>query len=149
MTWTALGIYLGRDVPESLAMAQKVIGKWTVKLRDPWDVRDLYSIRDGYPWCNSHYGRHLNLWAIPLALSGQQYSAAERRLAFAPVPGAPARLPWFTAQANGVLENVGPGKYRFIVLSGKLQLKELQVAGAAPCKDVELAPGKTLDLTAK
>jgi hypothetical protein len=156
MTWTALGLYLGRDVPESLAMAQKAIGKWTDKLRDPWDVRDLYTIRnnspsipDGYPWCNSHYGRHLIFWAIPLALSGQQYSAAEKRLVFTPATGTPSRLPWFTPQANGVLESLGQGKHRLTVLSGKLALKELRVAGSAPCQDVEMVPGKTLDMIAK
>ena len=52
-------------------------------------------------------------------------------------------------QANGVLENLGQGKHRLTVLSGKLQLKELWVAGSAPCKDVEMVPGKTLDITAK
>ena len=67
-------------------MAQKVIGKWTDKLRDPWDVRDLYSVQDGYPWCNSHYGRQLIFWAIPLALSGQQYDAALGRLSLIPKP---------------------------------------------------------------
>jgi hypothetical protein len=84
-------------------MAEKVIGKWTDKLREPWDVRDLYSVQDGYPWCNSHYGRHLIFWAIPLALSGQQYDAASGHVSCDPKAGAPAKLPWFTPAAQGAL----------------------------------------------
>lgn len=142
LDWAALNLYAGGAPAASLPEAGKVIDKWREHLCDPWDWRDLTRSDNGQPWCNSHYARQLIFWSIPLALSGQQYSAAEKRLVFAPATGAPPRLPWFTPQANGVLESLGQGKYRLTVLSGKLELKELRVAGSAPSKDVELAtPG--------
>ena len=149
LDWATLNIYLGGKVDASLSAAGNMVNVWREHLRDEWDWRDLTRSEDGQPWCNSHYARQLLLWALPLALSGQQYSAAEQTLSFEPKVGAPAKLPWFIPQANGVLESLGHGKHRLTVLSGKLELKELRVAGSAPCKDVALMPGKTLEITTK
>lgn len=149
LDWATLNIYLGGEVGVSLAAAGNMVNVWREHLRDPWDWRDLTRSDDGQPWCNSHYARQLILWALPLALSGQQYSAADQKLSFDPKASAPKELPWFTPQANGVLKSLGPGKYRLTVFSGKLELKELRLAGSAPCKDVEMEAGKTLDIAAK
>lgn len=146
MTWSALSLYLGRDVPESLAMVQKVIGKWTDKLHDPWDVRDLYSIQDGYPWCNSHYGRQLIFWAIPFALSGQQYDASLGRLSFDPKSDAPTLLPWYTPVAQGTLERLSQGGWRIRVLAGQLSLRDLRVGQVHREGLLTLATGRDLEL---
>ena len=146
MTWTALSLFLGREVPESLAMAQKVIGKWTDKLHDPWDVRDLYSVQDGYPWCNSHYGRQLIFWAIPLALSGQQYDALSGRLSFDPKAGAPAKLPWFTPAAQGTLERLPQGGWRIQVLAGTLAAARIAGGPSAPRGTAHPDVGRNLEL---
>jgi hypothetical protein len=149
LDWAALNLYLGGDPAASLAEAGKVVNTWREHLRDPWDWRDLTRSDNGQPWCNSHYARQLILWSIPLALSGQQYSSPQKRLSFNPVKGAPARLPWFTPQANGVLEILGEGRYRLTTLSGALRLDELRIGGGAPLKAVSLTPRKPLDLDAR
>lgn len=140
--WAALNLYAGEDPEQSLAEAAKVIEHWRKQLCDQWDYRDLTTGWDGYPWCNSHYGRQLILWAIPLALSGQQYSAPDKRLAFQPRLPAPARLPFFTPTANGRLDLVGDGTYRLVVLSGRLELNELRISGCEVVGPVSLAPGE-------
>ncbi|MCX6927895.1 MAG: GH116 family glycosyl-hydrolase, partial [Verrucomicrobia bacterium] len=101
LDWTISNLYLGAPVGQSLVEAEKVVDVWRKHLNDSLDWRDLTRSDNGQPWCNSHYGRQVIFWAIPLALSGQQYSAVERRLSFAPRPDAPARLPWFVPGAGG------------------------------------------------
>ena len=86
LDWASLRLLLGGDVKTSLAEAEKVVNVWREHLRDAWDWRDLTRSDDGQPWCNSHYARQLIFWSIPLVLSGQQYSAAEKKLLFAPRP---------------------------------------------------------------
>ena len=117
--WCALNLYLGGDVEQSLAEAQIVIRHWQEGLNDQWDIRDLTTGWDGHPWCNSHYARQLMLWSIPLALSGQRYSAPDGRLSFAPV--APAiRVPFCTPTAFGVLDTESR-EPRLEVFGGALQ----------------------------
>ena len=143
LNWCALSLYLGGDVSASLAEAEKVVGHWQRTLCDPWDYRDLTTGWDGYPWCNSHYARQLILWTIPLALSGQQYSAPEKRLGFDPRLPAPARLPWFTPTANGALEILDGGRCRLTVMSGGLALNELRVGEASLGRAVSLTAGES------
>ena len=164
MTWAALMIYLDGDADEALAMAKKSYDMYATRLRDPWDVKDVYAKHDGqasvhgvpadmdwdagYPWCNSHYGRQNILWSIPLALSGQQYDAAERTLSFDPKAGAPASLPWFLPGANGIVRRLDGGTYQVTVLSGTLRLAELQIGDAPPARDVSLETGQSLTVHA-
>jgi hypothetical protein len=149
LDWTSLNLWLGEDMKTSMAEAEKLVNVWRVHLRDAWDWRDLTRSDDGQPWCNSHYARQLILWSIPLALSGQQYSAPQQKLSFAPRLGAPARLPWFTPVANGVLERTAAGKYRLLTLSGRAELRELTIAGGTPRKDVLLEAGRAVELSGK
>ncbi len=134
LDWASLSLLLGGDVKTSLAEAEKVVDVWREHLRDAWDWRDLTRSDDGQPWCNSHYARQLIFWSIPLALSGQQYSAAEKKLSFAPRADAPPRLPWFTPAANGVLERLPQGKYRLLTLSGSVELARADHRRPAPAK---------------
>jgi non-lysosomal glucosylceramidase len=144
--WSALNLYLGGDVDSSLAEAEKLVNVWREHLHDFWDWRDLVRSDNGQPWCNSHYARHLMLWAIPLALSGQEYSATGRKLAFAPRPGAPARLPWFVPGANGVLERREDGHWNLTVLSGKLDVSEVQVGALRTRLREPLRRGRALGI---
>jgi non-lysosomal glucosylceramidase len=149
LDWTALNLLLGGDAKASLTEAGCVVNHWRDGLRDFWDWRDLTHCETGQPWCNSHYSRQLILWAIPLALSGQQYSAPEKTLSFAPRPNAPSRLPWFVPGANGVLERTASGSYRIAVLSGKLALDKLQVAGAKVLHNLTLREGQAAELASE
>jgi len=149
MTWAALMIYHGGDVDQALAMAKKSYDMYATRLRDPWDIKDVYAKPAGYPWCNSHYGRQNILWSIPLALSGQQYDAAEKTLSFHPKAGAPAALPWFLPGANGIVRRLGKGAWQVTVLSGELELAELRIADAPPARDVSFEAGQSLTVHAR
>lgn len=122
LDWCSLNIYLGGDVDESLDEAQKIYVKWRDLLKDQWDIRDLSTGWDGHPWCNSHYARQLMLWAIPLALSGQRYSAPERSLTFEPKVAAPAVLPFMTPACHGVLELPEGQEAKVKIHSGELDV---------------------------
>jgi uncharacterized protein (DUF608 family) len=149
MTWAALMIYLDGDLDEALAMAKKSYENYATRVRDPWDIKDVYAKDDGYPWCNSHYGRQNIFWSIPLALSGQQYDAAKKTLSFAPKAGATASLPWFIPGANGTVRRLDKGAYEVTVLSGELKLTQLKVADTPPACDVSLETGQSLTVCAQ
>ena len=122
LDWAALNIYLGGDVDESLGMAKKIFKKWQEQLNDQWDIRDLSTAWNGEPYCNSHYSRQLILWAIPLAISGQQYSASDGTLSFDPVVSAPAELPVMLPGFAGILK-LTDGKNDYLqVISGEIYL---------------------------
>ena len=123
LDWCSLSIYLGGDIKESLGEAEKIYAKWRSMLKDQWDIRDLTTGWDGYPWCNSHYARQLILWTIPLALSGQRYSAPGRALSFEPRVAEPAALPFFTPTAHGILELVEGRSPRLRILAGTLEVE--------------------------
>ncbi|GAA5509176.1 GH116 family glycosyl-hydrolase [Novipirellula caenicola] len=137
MTWSVLNLYLDQDVDDGLAMAEKVINHWRVQLNDQWDYRDLTAAWDGMPWCNSHYTRQLTFWSLPMALSGQEYTAKDGTLSFSPRIKAPFRLPFYLPQANGVLEAL-PGKQPTLrVIDGKIKLSKVTVNG----KEIEFNIG--------
>ena len=146
LDWCSLQICLGADVHGALAEAGKVINKWREKLCDQWDYRDLTTGWDGYPWCNSHYARQLMLWAIPLALSGQTYSAVDGALAFDPKVPAPATLPFFTPAAAGTLDLAENGRATLTVLSGRLELKHLRVGDLVADRPIVLDANDTFYL---
>ena len=133
MGHTALSLHLGEQWGgPGTEPASQVIANYRERLRDWWDWKDLnslggagYPAGDGYrcatappsgqpaaadtgdagaPWCNSHYTRQLIGWAVPTALSGQQYDPETRTLHFAPAANAPVRLPVFTAFFTGTLD---------------------------------------------
>jgi len=124
LDWSALKIYLGGDEDESLEMAGKIFNKWQQQLNDEWDIRDLTTAWNGEPWCNSHYARQLILWAIPLALSGQQYSASNGRLSFNPAVSPPADLPVMLPGFIGILKINEDGEYYLQAISGGIELSE-------------------------
>ncbi|MDW8122733.1 MAG: GH116 family glycosyl hydrolase, partial [Armatimonadota bacterium] len=149
LDWAVLSICAGGDVEQSLLQAQQVIQRWRDALKDQWDWRDLTTGWDGYPWCNSHYSRQLILWAIPLALSGQQICAPEKRLSFNPKVPPPAKLPFFTPVACGTLELLDNRRYRLTVLLGDLELNELQIGDATWAQPIRLKTGQSILVEAK
>ena len=149
LDWCSLNLYLGGGVGESLSEAEKIVRTWRDKLRDQWDYKDTSAAWSGYPWCNSHYARQVILWAIPLALSGQHYSAPEGRLSFDPRRDAPARLPFFTPTADGILQAVGSGRYRLTLLSGALELRQVRIGKAEITGSFSLRAGQSLLIPTK
>jgi uncharacterized protein (DUF608 family) len=124
LDWAALNIYLGGDIDESLEMAKKIFKKWQEQLNDQWDIRDLSTAWNGEPYCNSHYSRQLILWAIPLALSGQQYSASEGILSFDPAVSPPAELPVMLPGFTGILKITEHDNDFLQVISGGIDLNK-------------------------
>lgn len=145
-TWSALNLFLGTDVDESLEMGERVANHWRTKLNDQWSYNDLTTAWNGDPWCNAHYGRQLIFWTIPLALSGQEYSAVDGRLAFSPRYDAPYRLPFYTPQANGVLNAAEDGKLTLELISGELEVAELVVSGSVFAVELSLKAGDVEEL---
>ncbi|QUI23995.1 hypothetical protein HZI73_17575 [Vallitalea pronyensis] len=127
LDWCALNIYRGGDLDESLKEAEKIYTKWQNGLQDQWDIRDLTTAWNGEPYCNSHYARQLILWAIPLALSGQQYTAIEGKLSFNPRVTEAAKLPFMTPQACGTLEITQDNNFALRIVSGCLHVKALYI----------------------
>jgi len=97
MTHAAMSIYSGYgSVEAAMQVANGVIEAYRVTMADQWDYRDTTTTYDNggrfdpdgipRPSVNSHYARQTIWWALPLALSGQQYDAQlrPRRLHFAP-----------------------------------------------------------------
>jgi len=97
MTHAAMSIYSGYGTAaDALSVAGKVIEAYRETMADQWDYRDTTTPYDDEgrfdpdglprPSVNSHYARQTIWWALPLALSGQQYDAQARprKLDFAP-----------------------------------------------------------------
>jgi non-lysosomal glucosylceramidase len=144
--WSILAIYLGGNVNESVQEANKVISNQRLRINDQWDYTDINNYWDGGPWGNSHYTRQLILWALPLAISGQQWDATTRRLTFNPADSALSRLPFFTPQATGVVESVATGKWRIRVTTGQLAIHEVQIGHARWTGNLTLNPGNSMDV---
>lgn len=146
INWSILNLYLGTSVEKSLAQAKNMITHWNKRINDQWNYSDLTNASDGYPHTNSHYGRQLTLWGLPIALSGQNYSAPEKRLAFSPKVDGAYRLPFYIPSANGVLVSE-PGKSSSIMLiSGEMNLKELVIDGRIVARNVSMKAGERKEL---
>ncbi|ANW95304.1 hypothetical protein AXE80_02935 [Wenyingzhuangia fucanilytica] len=144
--WTILNLYLGMEPNQSMEQAKKVIEHWSTNINDQWDYADLTSASTGYPHTNSHYGRQLMLWGIPMALSGQQYNASEGVLAFSPKLEPPYRLPFFTAHASGIIDASIGEPILLKLTSGELKLDKLMVNGQILTENVSLKAGEELIL---
>ena len=144
LDWATLDLFLGGDVDQALGEAAKVVHDWQDRMRDQWDYTDTVAPWDGYLWCNSHYARQLISWSIPLALSGQRYYAPEARLSFDPKLPAPAMLPFFTPTAAGRLQLLDAGRYRLVVDSGHLNLRELRVGKTVLKEEISLEAGQSV-----
>ncbi len=145
--WTTLSILLGGDPADCLEEAERIFRKWREDLKDPWDIRDLTTGWDGFPWCNSHYARQLMVWAIPLALSGQQLDATAGRLSFEPRVSSPARLPFFTPSAHGTLDLLPDDSLELRVTGGELRVKEITVRGRRAALTGPLGSGASIRLS--
>ena len=145
--WSSLNTYIRGNYGESLTEANKVIFNQRLRLKDQWNYTDINNDWDGGPWGNSHYTRQMIVWTLPLALSGQQWDAAAKRLTFTPMDSAFSRLPFFTPKATGVIESVAAGKWRIRLTSGQLALQEVQIGRARWMGDKTLNTRDSLDLS--
>jgi uncharacterized protein (DUF608 family) len=146
LNWAAVNLWAGGPAEESLDLVERFYTHQRDVLQDPWNLFETFSTQDGIPWSNPHHVSHLGIWLVTSALSGQQYDASNRRLAFAPRLLGRARYPFFTPEANGILHEVRSGNYEVQVLSGRLQLNEIAIGEALRFRDVALETGQVLQL---
>ena len=86
----------------------------------------------GQPYCSSHYFFHLTLWHVPLAMSGQDYSAVTGALSFAPtLTTLPLSLPVLVSGAFGRLTLSEGGAGELLLSGGRLHLRSISVRGRA------------------
>ena len=99
------------------------------------------------PVVNSHYARQLNMWAIPLALSGQQFDARHPDGAWLSFdrrePKVLRRWPVLTPGSLAIASDreVGcaPGLSLRLLAGKPLKLREVWLEGKLVAKDVSLA----------
>ena len=93
---------------KAMQQSIKSLDNYRSNLRDQWNFHGVTSSNryglDGLPWATSHYTLHLVLWHLPIALSGQKYSAPNGTLSFKPKYNPPYWLPFYTPQCMGNIE---------------------------------------------
>ncbi len=98
-------------------------------------ARDRYDGRQRSPWneveCGDHYARAMSSWALLEAAAGFHYSAADKRLRFAPRLSPDSFRSFFiTNSAWGTIEQRIQGRRQIITISvawGNLEVKTLEV----------------------
>ena len=121
-------------VEDAMKPTEAMIRLYSQTLNDQWDYHDV-AWTSG-PRVNSHYARQLNMWAIPLALSGQQLDARDplgATLSFnRREPSKLRRWPVLTPLMTGIASDTDEGcagGLSLEVLSGGLTLRELWLDG--------------------
>ena len=107
-------------------------------LRAIRDIRDRYDGRKRSPFdeaeCGHHYARAMASWAAVLALSGFQYSGAEKVMEFAAREGThfwSNGWAWGTCRVRTAAKGGKPAfEVALSVLHGRLELKEIALRGA-------------------
>eukprot|EP01065_Artemidia_motanka_P049055 TRINITY_DN804_c0_g1_i5.p1 TRINITY_DN804_c0_g1~~TRINITY_DN804_c0_g1_i5.p1 ORF type:complete len:885 (+),score=294.18 TRINITY_DN804_c0_g1_i5:94-2748(+) len=159
MTHAAMSIYSGYgSAADAMGVAALVTDAYRTVMADQWDYRDTtttYNAQGGWdpkglprPSVNSHYARQTIWWAIPLALSGQQYDAPAGTLSFAPTgeaapsataAGGPFAVLLPHASATATLHS-NPLCMHVAATSGTWDLTSLRISVAVPgvAKQTEL-----------
>ena len=126
---------------EGLAITKAVRDRYDGERRNPWNEVE----------CGSHYARALASWSLLTALSGYEWSAPERRLAFRPrVAAEDFRTLFTTGSGWGTFAErirAGGATAALELLFGTLELKSLGFAAGAAPADVRVtatARGATL-----
>ena len=143
---TLQALLLGQSISSSFDLSSALFEHIQQNLKDSWNVFAGYSADTGLPATTPHDSRHMLLWAIPLALSGQKYDAATKSLSFVPRQETANRFPFFTSSAAGyiVFERRNPASLH--VVSGVLELNDLSFGNQLSYKDIYLVEGQSMGL---
>ena len=104
------------------------------------------------PVVNSHYARQLNMWSIPVALTGQQLDARDPNgaiLSFDRRDASMKRWPILTPLGLGVASIADDGKLSLKMNFGELKLKELWLDGTLAASAVYVRAGYTFVANAR
>ena len=124
-----LGVHLGQDVEEMLAVFEPSATSWSKLVNNQWDTA-IAKDSLGMSTLSSHYGMHMVSWHIPLAMSGQNANLPAGWLRFAPKLTAPYAVPIFLPGVLGQLACSESGQHSVRLTAGELTLSELSVNGA-------------------
>jgi len=102
-------------VEEGLACVRDARSRYDGLRRSPYDEAE----------CGHHYARAMAAWALMLALTGFQYSAVDKSMAFADKPGAHF---WSNGYAWGTCEITSSGQVTLNVKDGDLALESFDLA---------------------
>lgn len=143
-----------RTTAEAMKPTEAMIHKYSDLLHDQWDYHDVSrayidaNAAGGLrPVVNSHYARQLNMWAIPLALSGQQFDARHpdgARLSFdrqdpSSLSRWPVLVPGSLAVASDQDAECASGLSLRLLAGKPMRLRELWLEGKLVATDVTLA----------
>lgn len=148
LNWSAVNLWAGGKVSESLDLVNGFYKHQSEQLNDAWHFFESFSAKDGKPWSNPHHFSHLGIWFFTLAFSGQIYNAQNLSLSFTARLENKEQYPFFTPEACGILSVEKSGQFDLQVLSGRLQLNELIIGDALRYRDVLLETGQILKLRA-
>jgi len=125
-------IYRGY-VAEGLSIVKAVRDRYDGERRNPWNEVE----------CGAHYARALASWSVLLALSGFEYSAPERRIAFAPrVDTGDFRCFFAAGTGWGIYRQRADAKSLVAAIelsSGELRLRRVRLGNEAGWRAVEVA----------
>ena len=134
----------GRDVAHALSQAERPYRQMRTVLKDMWNTPGVLNGVTGMPYLTSHYGYHMTIWHLPLALSGQDADLPNGRLSFAPAIPAPYQLPLFLPGVWGTIAATKDGQCTVVVTAGSLVLSRLEISGRVFPGTAVLEPGRPL-----
>ncbi|MCD6518358.1 MAG: hypothetical protein J7M05_00335 [Anaerolineae bacterium] len=116
-------------IKEGLQCISAIRARYDGYKRNPFDEAE----------CGHHYARAMASWAAVLALSGFDYSAPEKTIAFTSTPG---RYFWSTGYAWGtctIITSPQGSQLTLQVLHGTLQVRQIKIKGHQPFRLETLA----------
>ncbi len=146
MSWAALNVLHSKSHTESFDVLSKLHDHQRTELADSWGHYEFLSVADGLPTANPHHASHLSIWFTLASLTGQRYDASQKRLSFSPRMGNGTSLPFFIPHAKGLLIAQKSGKFILQVVSGRLELKQLEIGQNILYRDILLEEGQMIEL---
>lgn len=146
MNWAANHIQQGKSTSRSFDLLNKLFEHQEKTLADGWGQYDRLSMADGMPLANPHHVSHLAIWFLLVALSGQRYDAANKKLSLSPKMGNGARIPFFLPEAKGMITVQRSGRFLIEIISGRLELKTLAVGENILYRDMLIEEGQVVQL---
>lgn len=124
-------LFAGR-VDDALLIERTLRARYDGAHRNPWNEIE----------CGNHYARSLASWALLLGVSGVQWDAANRTLAFAPVTPAPFQSLFTTGSGWGRIE-IDADTLVLHLDGGTLDIDDLQLHGATIGRSIRLVAGES------
>ena len=146
LNWAALNVFSNQDANSSFEVLNEFHQYQNVTLSDPWGYFEYLSFKDQLPHSNPNHASHLAIWFMIPALTGQSYDASLKKLSFSPLIKKGARLPFFLPGAKGIISAQKSDSFVLHVISGRLELKQLEIGPKILYRDILLEEGQMIEL---